>query len=84
MSISPWIVIAITFEEVDRAPDAKSGSESDNEGLENIYRAVEKIHEIVAGRTEKKLPQATALRASGAPFKNNELIFESGRFVWYI
>ena len=44
MSISARIVVSVALQEVDNAPNAKSGSESDNECLQNAYCAVEKCH----------------------------------------
>ena len=49
MSIGARVIIAIAFEEVDRAPNGEAGTESDNEGLENINGRVKEIHNIVAG-----------------------------------
>ena len=33
MSICPWVVVSITFQKVNHAPDTKSGSQCDNKGL---------------------------------------------------
>ena len=49
MSISPRIIISVTFQKVDHAPDAKTGSEGNDEGLKYVYRAVEEIHILCAG-----------------------------------
>ena len=49
MSISPWIIISVTFQQVDHAPDAKTGSEGNDEGLQNIDCAIEEIHILCAG-----------------------------------
>lgn len=49
MSISPRIIISVTFQQVDHAPDAKTGSEGNDEGLKYVYRAVEEIHILCAG-----------------------------------
>ena len=49
LGLGSGIVVAIAFEEVDRAPDGEAGTESDNEGLENINGRVKEIHNIVAG-----------------------------------
>ena len=43
------VVITVAFEEVDRAPDCEAGTESDNEGLEDINGRVKEIQNIVAG-----------------------------------
>ena len=46
MSIRARIVVSVALQEVDNTPNAKSGSESDNECLQNAYCAVEKCHNI--------------------------------------
>ena len=38
------IVVSVALQEVDNTPNAKSGSESDNECLQYVYCAVEKCH----------------------------------------
>ena len=40
------IVVAVTFQQVDRAPDAKTGTERYDEGLENTDSRIEKCHKI--------------------------------------
>ena len=47
MSIGPWIVVSISFQKVDAAPDAKTCAEGDDEGLKYVYCAVEEIHIFV-------------------------------------
>ena len=49
MSISPRIIISVTFQQVDHAPDAKTGSEGNDEGLQHIDCAIEEIHSLCAG-----------------------------------
>ena len=44
MSIRARIVVSVALQEVDNTPNAKSGSESDNECLQYVYCAVEKCH----------------------------------------
>ena len=44
MSIGTGIVIAITFQQVDDTPHAETGTEGDNEGLENGDCLIEKFH----------------------------------------
>ena len=44
MSICTWVVISVALQEVDNAPNAKTGSESDNKCLQYVYCAVEKCH----------------------------------------
>lgn len=49
MSICTWIIISVTFQQVDHAPNAKTGSEGNDEGLQNIDCAIEEIHILCAG-----------------------------------
>lgn len=49
LGLSAGVVVTVSFEEVDRAPNGEAGTESDNEGLENINGRVKEIHNIVAG-----------------------------------
>ena len=41
------VIIAVTFQQVDDAPDSKAGSECDHEGLQNVDCAVEKFHTLI-------------------------------------
>ena len=41
------VIIAVTFQQVDDAPDSKAGSQCDNEGLQNVDCAVEKFHTLI-------------------------------------
>ncbi len=52
LALSSRIVIAVTFEEVDCAPDRKTCAQSNNEGLENVNSRVEKIHTVFAGTND--------------------------------
>ena len=45
-SISARIVVAVTFHEVDHAPDTEACTECDNECLKYAYCAVEKCHKM--------------------------------------
>ena len=53
MSIGSGVVIAVAFQEVDCALNGETGTEGDYEGLENVYRAIEEIHNIVAGERKR-------------------------------
>lgn len=46
LGFGPRVVVAVTFQEVDDAPDAKTGTESNNEGLKNGDRLIEKCHKF--------------------------------------
>jgi len=47
LRLGTGVIVAVAFEQVDGTPDAQARTESDDEGLENFYRAVEKFHELV-------------------------------------
>lgn len=40
------IIVAIPFHQVDDTPDAKAGTECDNESLQYVYCAAEKCHSV--------------------------------------
>ena len=44
MSICTRVVVAVTFQQVDDAPYTETGTEGDNEGLENGDCLIEKFH----------------------------------------
>lgn len=44
ISIRTGVVVAIAFQQVDDAPHAETGTEGDNEGLENGDCLIEKFH----------------------------------------
>ena len=46
MSIRAGVVVAVTFQQVDDAPDTKTGTERDNEGLKNGDSLIEKCHKL--------------------------------------
>ena len=42
--IGTGVVVAVTFQQVDDTPHAETGTEGDNEGLENGDCLIEKFH----------------------------------------
>ena len=46
MSIRAGVVVAITFQQVDDAPNAETSAEGDNEGLKNGDSLIEKCHKL--------------------------------------
>jgi len=49
------VIVAVAFEQVDYTPNAETGTESDNEGLENTNCRVKKFHRLnTAERQECK------------------------------
>lgn len=49
MSICAGVVVSVAFQQVNGSPDAETGTEGDDEGLENADSRVEKFHICVAG-----------------------------------
>lgn len=47
--ICAGVVVSVAFQQVDGSPNAETGTESDDEGLENADSRVEKFHICVAG-----------------------------------
>lgn len=46
MSIRTGVVVAVAFEQVDRAPDAETGTQRNDESLKNTNSRIEKCHKI--------------------------------------
>ena len=44
MSIGTGVIIAITFQQIDRAPDAEASAEGDDQRLEHLNSRIEKLH----------------------------------------
>ena len=38
------VIIAVTFQQVDRTPDTETGTECNDEGLENLNSRIKKCH----------------------------------------
>ena len=55
MSIRAGVIVAVTFEQIDRAPDTETGTESDNESLQYADCALEKCHIRSSSRTLRLL-----------------------------
>lgn len=66
LCIGPRIVVAISFHQVDCVPNGEARAEGDNEGLENVYCAVEKCHKCFLPPTNG-CPATVSV--SGSPFK---------------
>ena len=54
MSICAGIIIAIPFQQIDRAPDAEARAEGDDQRLEHLDSRIEKLHSKTRGRTAHK------------------------------
>ena len=44
LALGAGVVVAVTFQQVDNAPDTETGTESDNEGLKNGDCLFKKCH----------------------------------------
>lgn len=49
MSICTWIIISVSFQQVDHAPDSETCAKGDDQSLQNIDCAIEEIHILCAG-----------------------------------
>lgn len=75
MSICAGIIIAIPFQQIDRAPDAEACAEGDDQRLEHLNSRIEKLHSKTRGRTAHKAQTAGPAPASF------QCIIESSRFL---
>lgn len=46
MSICTRVVVAVTFQKVNHAPDTKASAQGDNESLKNIHSRVKEFHNV--------------------------------------
>lgn len=46
LGLRTGVVVAVTFEQVDYTPNTETGTESDNEGLENTNCGFKKCHRL--------------------------------------
>lgn len=75
MSICAGVVIAVTFEQVDRAPDAEASAEGNYQRLEHLDSRIEKLHSKTRGLAAHKAQTAGPAPASF------QYVIESSRFV---
>ena len=64
------VVVAVTFQQVDRTPDTETGTQSDDEGLKDPNSRVEKCHTMILPLTNG-CPATVSV--SSSPFKNDDL-----------
>ena len=67
MSICTRIIVAVTLQQIDHTPNAKTTAKRDDKGLKNIDRRIKKLHIKTLPGTEEYVQ--TTLPFSGAPFK---------------
>ena len=49
MSICAWVIISVTFQQVNDTPDAKTSTKGNDEGLKDRDCLGEKCHTVCAG-----------------------------------
>ena len=54
MSIRAGVVVAVTFEQVDCAPDAEASAQGDDQRLEHLDSRIEKLHSKTRGLAAQK------------------------------
>lgn len=64
MSICAGVVIAIPFQQIDRAPDAEASAERDDQRLEHLDSRIEKLHSKTRGLAALKAQTAGPAPAS--------------------
>ena len=47
LALCSGIIIAVALQKIDGSPDAKTGTESDDEGLKNTDSRIEKCHKCI-------------------------------------
>ena len=73
LGLRTGVVVAVTFQQVDDTPNAQTGTQRNNESLQNTNSRVKKFHRLnIAERKECKA-QTTVL-AFDTPFKNFSFI----------
>ena len=48
LTLGAGVVVAITFQQVDRTPNAQTGTQSDNQSLKNFDRRVKEFHNCIS------------------------------------
>ena len=70
------IIISITFQQVNYAPDTETGSESNNESLKNINSRVKKFHRLNVAERKKCKAQCVPHKAAQTTGLNAQLSFQ--------
>ena len=47
LGLRTGVIVAVTFEQIDCAPDTEASAQRDNEGLKNVNSRVKEIHKCV-------------------------------------
>lgn len=68
MSIRTGVVVAVSLQQIDRAPDTEASAEGDHEGLEYLNCTIEKSHINTLPEVGAKNVQTT-IHTPGFPFK---------------
>ena len=73
LGLSAGVVVAVAFQKIDDTPNAQTGTQSDNEGLQNTNSRVKEIHKLNDAERKECKAQTTVLSFS-SPFKNFSFI----------
>ena len=82
MSIRAGVVVAVTFQQVDDTPDAETSAQSDNEGLKNGDKEMNKLLSVI-GRNINQI--AKRVNAGGPTYQADmEEIQERLDQIWQL
>ena len=72
LGLCTGVIVAVAFKQVDYTPNAKTGTESNNEGLENTNCRVKKFHRLKQpnAKSEVRIPHRPQVLTFSTPFKN--------------
>jgi len=72
LAFSTGVIVAVTFEQVDYTPNAKTGTKSNNESLEDTNSRVKKFHRLKQpnAKREIRISHRPQVLTFSTPFKN--------------
>lgn len=76
MSICTRVVVSVTFQQVNHAPDTETSSKSNNESLKNINSRVKKFHRLNVAERKKRKAQCVPHKAAQTTGLNAQLSFQ--------
>ena len=69
MTIRAWVIIAVTFEQIDNAPYAEARADGDNEYLQRVNCGCEKCHSNFCRQNRGLVCTARLTAISASPFQ---------------
>lgn len=70
------VVVSVTFQQVNHAPDTETSSKSNNESLKNINSRVKKFHRLNVAERKKRKAQCVPHKAAQTTGLNAQLSFQ--------